>query len=232
MAEIELSAGTIEYEDTGGEGPPVVLLHGLVMNGSLWRNVVPKLSPEHRCIVPTLPLGGHRLPMRPDADLSMGGQAALVAELLERLDLRDVTLVMSDWGGALLYASGDGQRSPRPARARLVRGLRQRPARPAGPRGLAGGEGPGRHQRGAPAAAPAAVAAPPDRLRLDGEAPDSGRRHGRLAAAGPVRAGRSAATSPSTRAARPRRRPALSPPPSVCGASTGRRSWFGPARIG
>jgi len=108
MAEIELSAGTIEYEDTGGEGPPVVLLHGLVMNGSLWRNVVPKLSSEYRCIVPTLPLGGHRLPMRRDADLSMGGQAALVGELLERLDLRGVTLVMSDWGGALLYASGEG----------------------------------------------------------------------------------------------------------------------------
>ena len=118
MAEIELSAGTIEYEDTGGEGPAVVLLHGLVMNGSLWRNVVPKLSPERRCIVPTLPLGGHRLPMRPDADLSMRGQAGLVAELLERLDLRDATLVMSDWGGALLYASGEG--SDRLGRLALV----------------------------------------------------------------------------------------------------------------
>jgi len=108
MAEIELSAGAIEYEDTGGEGAPVVLLHGLVMNGSLWRNVVPKLSTDSRCIVPTLPLGGHRRPMSPDADLSMSGQAALVAEFMERLDLRDVTLVMNDWGGALLYASGNG----------------------------------------------------------------------------------------------------------------------------
>ncbi len=108
MAEIELSAGTIEYEDTGGAGPAVVLLHGLVMNGSLWRHVVPALAADFRCIVPTLPLGGHRQPMRPDADLSIGGQAALVAELLERLDLRDATLVVSDWGGALLYASGEG----------------------------------------------------------------------------------------------------------------------------
>jgi pimeloyl-ACP methyl ester carboxylesterase len=37
LREIEWSAGMIEYEDTEGLGPVVVLLHGLVMNGSLWR---------------------------------------------------------------------------------------------------------------------------------------------------------------------------------------------------
>ena len=40
MQTIELSAGIIEYEDTGGGGPVVVLLHGFAMDGSLWRNVV------------------------------------------------------------------------------------------------------------------------------------------------------------------------------------------------
>jgi len=39
MQEIELSAGTIEYEDTGDSGPIVVLLHGLAMDGSVWRHV-------------------------------------------------------------------------------------------------------------------------------------------------------------------------------------------------
>jgi pimeloyl-ACP methyl ester carboxylesterase len=34
--QIELSAGTIDYEDTGGVGPTVVLLHGLLMDASLW----------------------------------------------------------------------------------------------------------------------------------------------------------------------------------------------------
>jgi pimeloyl-ACP methyl ester carboxylesterase len=38
--EIGLSAGTIEYEDTGGEGPPIVLLPGLLMDASLWDEVV------------------------------------------------------------------------------------------------------------------------------------------------------------------------------------------------
>src|SRR6266536_3523541 len=40
MSQIELSAGTIEYEDTGGEGPTLVLLHGLLMDASLWDDVI------------------------------------------------------------------------------------------------------------------------------------------------------------------------------------------------
>ncbi|KUJ69193.1 alpha/beta hydrolase [Streptomyces albus subsp. albus] len=111
MAEVQLSAGTIEYEDTGGEGPVVVLLHGVAMDGSLWRNVVAELRADFRCVVPTLPLGGHRRPMRPDADLSILGVARLVGEFLDRLDLTDVTLVMNDWGGAqALVADGRDQR--------------------------------------------------------------------------------------------------------------------------
>ncbi len=105
MPEVELSAGAIEYEDTGGSGPVVVLLHGLAMDGSLWRNVVGELRDGHRCVAPTLPLGGHRRPMRPDADLSILALVRLVAELLERLDLHEVALVGNDWGGAQLLVS-------------------------------------------------------------------------------------------------------------------------------
>ncbi|ATL83127.1 alpha/beta fold hydrolase [Streptomyces malaysiensis] len=109
--EVDLSAGTVEYEDTGGEGPVAVLLHGVAMDGSLWRDVVAALSPEIRCVVPTLPLGGHRRAMRPDADLSVLGVARLVAEFLDRLDLTDVTLAMNDWGGAqALIADARAQR--------------------------------------------------------------------------------------------------------------------------
>ncbi len=98
MQEIELSAGMIEYEDTGGSGPIVVLLHGLAMDGSVWRHVVRELRTDHRCVVPTMPLGSHRQPMRADADLSPHGIARLQAEFLEALDLRDVTLVGNDTG--------------------------------------------------------------------------------------------------------------------------------------
>jgi pimeloyl-ACP methyl ester carboxylesterase len=105
MAEIELSAGSILYEDIGGEGPVIVLVHGLLMTASLWDQVVEELGPGFRCIRPTLPLGAHRRPMRPDADLSLRGQIRLLVELLERLELHDVTLVFNDWSGAQLLAA-------------------------------------------------------------------------------------------------------------------------------
>jgi pimeloyl-ACP methyl ester carboxylesterase len=105
MEEIELSAGPIEYLDTGGDGPVVVPVHGLLMDHTVWRDVVADLRPDHRLVVPTLPLGAHRRPMNPDADLSLVGQARLLGELLERLELRDVTLVVNDWGGPQLTAA-------------------------------------------------------------------------------------------------------------------------------
>ncbi|HWD03729.1 MAG TPA: alpha/beta hydrolase [Amycolatopsis sp.] len=102
VREIELSAGPIEYEDTGGTGPVLVFLHGLLMDSSLWSATVAGLSGGHRCVTPTLPLGAHRRPLRPDADVSMPALAGLVAEFLERLDLHDVVLVGADTGGALV----------------------------------------------------------------------------------------------------------------------------------
>jgi pimeloyl-ACP methyl ester carboxylesterase len=79
----------------------VVLLHGLLMDASLWDEVIPGLSADNRCVAPTLPLGAHRRAMHADADLSLPGIARLVAEFLDRLDLRDVTLVGNDTGGAI-----------------------------------------------------------------------------------------------------------------------------------
>ncbi|HEY6710160.1 MAG TPA: alpha/beta hydrolase [Actinomycetota bacterium] len=75
MQRIELSAGPVEYLDTGGPGPCVVLVHGVLMHATVWRAVVADLRRDHRCIVPTWPLGAHRLAMRPDADLSITGLA-------------------------------------------------------------------------------------------------------------------------------------------------------------
>ncbi|MER5344349.1 MULTISPECIES: alpha/beta fold hydrolase [Streptomyces] len=100
--EIELSAGTVAYRDTGGDGPVLVLLHGLMMDASLWDRTITELAADHRCVAPTLPLGAHRHGMRADADLSLPGVARLVAEFLDRLDLRDVVLVGNDTGGALV----------------------------------------------------------------------------------------------------------------------------------
>ena len=111
MPTVELSAGTVDYQDTGGDGPAIVFSHGVLMDSSLWRDVVADLRVDHRCLLPTLPLGAHRRPMHPDADLSMRGIAGLIGEFLERLDLHDATLAMSDWGGPLvLCADGPAER--------------------------------------------------------------------------------------------------------------------------
>lgn len=107
MHEVELSAGTIDYLDTGGSGPVVVLLNGLLIGASVWRHVIAALPADYRCLALEMPLGAHRRPMRAGADLSGTGLARLVAEFLERLDVPDVILVGSDWGGAqLLVAQG------------------------------------------------------------------------------------------------------------------------------
>ena len=113
MPELDLTAGVIDYEDTGGSGPVLVLLGGLAMDGSVWDPLVELLRGEHRCVVPTLPLGAHRYPMRADADLSLQGFARMVSELLERLDLRDVTLVQNDHAAALVLGGEDPRRVAR-----------------------------------------------------------------------------------------------------------------------
>lgn len=107
MPKLELPAGTIEYDDSGpppgrDDASVVVLLHGLLMDRTVWREVAPGLAREARVIAPTLPLGAHRIAMRADADLSLRGMTRLVADLLEALDLRDATLVLNDWGGPIL----------------------------------------------------------------------------------------------------------------------------------
>src|SRR3954471_3409541 len=116
MNEIELSAGTIRYRDTGGSGPTLVFVHGFLVDGTLWRKVTPRLEARFRCVVPDLPLGSHSLPMKPDADLSPPALAALIGELLERLAPRDVAIVANDPGGALtqiLLANGPTERIAR-----------------------------------------------------------------------------------------------------------------------
>jgi pimeloyl-ACP methyl ester carboxylesterase len=78
MPTLELSAGPIDYRDGGGGGPVVVLLHGVPMDSGQWREVEERLGSDLRLVLPTLPLGGHRRPMRPDADFSLLGQARLL----------------------------------------------------------------------------------------------------------------------------------------------------------
>ena len=78
--EIRTSAGPVRYYEVG-QGPALVFVHGLLVNGALWRKVVPLLSDRFRCIVPDWPLGSHHVPMSSAADLSPPGLARTVAEV-------------------------------------------------------------------------------------------------------------------------------------------------------
>jgi len=98
--ELKLPQGTIRYREVG-EGKPIVFVHGLLVNGLLWRKVAPLLAGEARCIVPDWPLGSHELPLAPGADATPGGIAKLVADFIAALELEDVTLVGNDSGGAI-----------------------------------------------------------------------------------------------------------------------------------
>jgi pimeloyl-ACP methyl ester carboxylesterase len=99
---IRLRQGTIAYRERG-EGPPVVFVHGLLVNADLWRHEVPSLAEAgFRCLAPDWPLGAHLLPMDAGADLTPPGLAALIEEFLQALNLTDVTLVANDSGGALV----------------------------------------------------------------------------------------------------------------------------------
>jgi pimeloyl-ACP methyl ester carboxylesterase len=104
MTSVEVPAGVIEYSETGS-GSPVVLLHGLLMDHTLWDRVLPLLPGGFRYLRPVLPLGAHRRAMNPGADLTLPGQVRLVAGFLDALSLEDVTLVHSDWGGALFLTA-------------------------------------------------------------------------------------------------------------------------------
>jgi pimeloyl-ACP methyl ester carboxylesterase len=97
---VDLDIGRIRVRETG-TGPPVVLVHGALVNGHLWDDVIPLLADRYRVVSPDLPLGCHAEPMRPGAPLGLPAQADVVADLVAALRLDDVTLVGNDTGGAI-----------------------------------------------------------------------------------------------------------------------------------
>lgn len=108
VPEVEVSAGPIEYGDSGSEGRPIVFVGGLPHDERLWDGVVAELRAQFRCLTPVLPLGAHRKPMRADVDLSLAGMSRIVTEFLERLDLEDAIVCFNDWGGAQPMVAGGG----------------------------------------------------------------------------------------------------------------------------
>ena len=99
---LELPQGPIRYRESGpADGEPIVFVHGFLVDGRLWDGVAERLSRTYRCIQPDWPMGSHRAPMNPGADLSPPGMARIISGFLAALDLEGVTLVGNDSGGAM-----------------------------------------------------------------------------------------------------------------------------------
>jgi pimeloyl-ACP methyl ester carboxylesterase len=97
--EVHLPQGTIRYREDG-TGEPLLFVHGVLVNGALWRKVVPRLAKDFRCIVPDWPFGSHETPLSPDADVSPPALARMIVDFMDALGLENATLVGNDTGGA------------------------------------------------------------------------------------------------------------------------------------
>jgi pimeloyl-ACP methyl ester carboxylesterase len=102
---VDLPQGRLTYRTAGptaSSSPPVVFVHGILVDARLWEPVADRLAAEGiRSYAPTLPLGAHRQSMNADADLSPPGLARLVLDFIDALGLDDVTIVGNDSGGAI-----------------------------------------------------------------------------------------------------------------------------------
>ncbi|MCW2496924.1 alpha/beta fold hydrolase [Jatrophihabitans sp.] len=105
LSRVDLPQGTVTYRVAGPSDstrPPVVFVHGLLVDSLLWTSVAELLAEQGiRSYAPNWPMGSHRVPMNPDADLSPRGMARVVLDFLAALALTDVTLVGNDTGGAI-----------------------------------------------------------------------------------------------------------------------------------
>jgi haloalkane dehalogenase len=97
---VEQNGLRLHYLDEG-EGPPVLLLHGEPTWSYLYRKVIPELTPSVRAIAPDyLGFGRSDKPLRLE-DYSYEVHTASIARLVEKLDLRELTVVVQDWGGPI-----------------------------------------------------------------------------------------------------------------------------------
>lgn len=99
---LPLAAGPMLVTELGPPAAiPIVFLHGVLANSTLWTRVATRLARDHRCLLLDLPLGAHPEPMGADADLSPSGVVSVVIDALDMLGIDRAILVGNDSGGAL-----------------------------------------------------------------------------------------------------------------------------------
>jgi haloalkane dehalogenase len=96
-------ANGLHYVDEG-DGPPLLMIHGNPTWSFTWRGVIEGLRDRYRCIAVDLP--GFGLSRRPAGEYGFTPHehAVVIERFVEELDLRDVTLLVQDWGGPIGFA--------------------------------------------------------------------------------------------------------------------------------
>jgi pimeloyl-ACP methyl ester carboxylesterase len=84
-----------------GDGPPVLAVHGALVDGRIWDPMAALLAPHARVLLPDLPLGAHRRAVPDRSRLSPPEVAAALADVLDGLGVATATVVGNDTGGAL-----------------------------------------------------------------------------------------------------------------------------------
>jgi len=95
---VDVLGSRIHYIDEG-KGQPVLFLHGNPTSSYLWRNIIPYLTPHARCIAPDL-IGMGRSE-KPDIPYRFADHARYMEAFIKTLGLRNLTLVLHDWGSAI-----------------------------------------------------------------------------------------------------------------------------------
>jgi pimeloyl-ACP methyl ester carboxylesterase len=107
---VSTSFGDVAYSDQG-DGSPALFVHGIFLNGYLWRHVIDGVADLRRCIaVDILGHGETRTPA--DADMSFDAHAAMLEAVCDGLGLDQVDLVANDSGGGIaqIFAARHPQR--------------------------------------------------------------------------------------------------------------------------
>jgi pimeloyl-ACP methyl ester carboxylesterase len=96
---VETPSGRIAYAEQG-KGPVALFVHGVLLNGHLWRHQLAHLSDIRRCIAPDLLAHGDTT-IAPDQDVSVTANANMLREFLDALSIDQVDLVGNDSGGGI-----------------------------------------------------------------------------------------------------------------------------------
>lgn len=95
---VNVLGSQMHYIDEGS-GDPVLFLHGNPTSMYLWRNIMPYLTDRGRVIA--VDNIGFGFSDKPDIDYTFADHAAYLRAFVDVLDLRNITLVIHDWGSAL-----------------------------------------------------------------------------------------------------------------------------------